>query len=95
MGQIHPFPKEVFSYGIRRSEFYLRWGLTQGFVSWVAWEGENLGKTSVQNLQTHNMNLQMKFLKLFFSLYIHSSNMELQPLLALPTKARMLCSDSL
>ncbi len=34
-----PFQRSFFL-RIGRSEFYLGWGLTQGFVSWVAWEGE-------------------------------------------------------
>jgi hypothetical protein len=41
MDQFHPFPKDFFlKKGIGKSELYLGWGLTQGFVSWVAWEGE-------------------------------------------------------
>jgi hypothetical protein len=30
----------VFFKRIERGEFFLGWGLTQGFSSWVGWEGE-------------------------------------------------------
>ncbi len=55
MDQFHPFPKEFFL-RIGRSEFYLGWGLTQGFVSWVAWEGEiwlilKVGRWDLQTFQ--------------------------------------------
>jgi hypothetical protein len=40
MVQFHPFPKEVFFYGIRRDEIFLGLGLTQRFVSWVVWVGK-------------------------------------------------------
>ncbi len=35
-----PLSKRVLFEGIGRSDFVLGWGLTQQFVSWVAWEGE-------------------------------------------------------
>ncbi len=34
-----PFQRRFFE-RIRKGEFFLGWGLTQRFVSWVAWEGE-------------------------------------------------------
>jgi len=40
MNQFYRFPSEFFLKGIGRSELYLGWGLTQGIVSWVAWEGK-------------------------------------------------------